>query len=480
MLASEDYSGTELRNATKAMTRRHFSPLGFASAIALFLVTSGCATAVASPKSKVRVGAAAVAIKADDSMIIGGGIHGGTLLRQEGELRASAVVIEGEETAAIVACDILMIRRDYLDAAARAIEERLGIPMRNVLINATHTHHAPSTATIHAYKRDETFCARTRDAVVEAVTRAHARMKASEPTEMLFRLGIESTVGQNSRYLLDDGKIYWTGPRDGFVRPTAPFDPELPVIAFRRSGAFRRGGAGEKPYEALIYNHSTHLIGTTVPGARSPSFYGLAAQELEKELGGTVVFVSGAFGSTHNLTLSNPEMVLRIQAAIRDALGKAVPVDGGAIRGLRREVAYRVRRFDEEKEEKAVSDYCEKYVHEPESVISVFRKMRKELAPHQGEERKTWIQALRLGDVAWVTAPGEFFTVLGIEIKRRSPFRYTYVAGVANDYVGYIPDEKGFDQGGYQVWTGFHSLVERGTGERFVSIAVELLEELRQ
>ena len=46
----------------------------------------------------MRVGAAAVAIKADDSMIIGGGIHGGTLLRQEGELRASAVVIEGEDT----------------------------------------------------------------------------------------------------------------------------------------------------------------------------------------------------------------------------------------------------------------------------------------------------------------------------------------------------------------------------------------------
>ena len=48
----------------------------------------------------------------------------------------------------------------------------------------------------------------------------------------------------------------------------------------------------------------------------------------------------------------------------------------------------------------------------------------------------------------------EFFTALGQEIKRRSPFRYTYVFELANDYIGYIPDRRGFDHGGYQVWTG--------------------------
>ena len=42
-------------------------------------------------------------------------------------------------------------------------------------------------------------------------------------------------------------------------------------------------------------------IGTRSPGKRSPSFYGLAAQELETELGGVVGFLEGASGSTHNL-----------------------------------------------------------------------------------------------------------------------------------------------------------------------------------
>ena len=81
--------------------------------------------------------------------------------------------------------------------------------------------------------------------------------------------------------------------------------------------------------------------------------------------------------------------------------------------------------------------------------------------------------------MAIVGVPGEFFTALGEEIKRRSPFRYTYVFELANDYIGYIPDRPGFDRGGYQVWTGLHSFLEPGTGERIVAEAVNLLERLR-
>ena len=106
--------------------------------------------------------------------------------------------------------------------------------------------------------------------------------------------------------------------------------------------------------------------------------------------------------------------------------------------------------------------------------------MRKEVAPHQGESRKTWVQAVTIGDIAFVGVPGEFFTVLGQEIKRRSPFRYTYVFELANDYIGYIPDKVGFDRGGYQTWTGLHSFLERGTGELIVDEAVGLLDQLHQ
>ena len=77
-----------------------------------------------------------------------------------------------------------------------------------------------------------------------------------------------------------------------------------------------------------------------------------------------------------------------------------------------------------------------------------------------------------------VGVPAEFFTVLGQDIKRRSPFRYTYVAELANDYIGYLPDKKAFDLGGYQTWTGLHSFADRDAGERMVDAAVRMLDEL--
>jgi neutral ceramidase len=269
--------------------------------------------------------------------------------------------------------------------------------------------------------------------------------------------------------LLKDNSIFWIGPKDDFVRPTGPFDPELPVLSFRTDAG--------KP-RATLFNHSTHTIGSRKPG-RSPAFYGLAAQELEDELGGEVLFLEGASGSTHNLGLPAAEMVLRIKNAVKDANDKAKPRVVDRITALKREMKFKVRAFDETREEAAVSAYCNKYAPKAaDDYIKVFRDQRKVLASKQGEERSTWIQALLIGDIAIVGVPAEFFTVLGQDIKRRSPFRYTYVAELANDWIGYLPDRKGYELGGYQTWMGLHSYAEVGTGERVVEEAVKLLDEL--
>ena len=421
----------------------------------------------------LKAGAAHQALIADDSMVIGGGIGPGKASGQEGELRASALVVEDPHGAkvALVACDVLMVNRDVLDRAARRIEQATGIPFDHILINATHTHHAPTTATLHGYNREEGFTRQVEEKIVQAVARANGRLGA---VTFLFRLGEESSVGKNSRLLLQDGTIFWVGSHDDAVRPTGPFDPELPVLGFRRA---------DGKYEAILFNHSTHTIGTHKPLVRSPSFYGLAAQAIEKDRGGTVIFFEGASGSTHNLDVTIPEATNRIEDAVRSALDSATPHTVDRVRSLKKEVTVKVRQFDEAADERAVTAYCTKRIKDPpsaERVIATFRAMRKEVAPHQGESRKTWVQAVTIGDIAFVGVPGEFFTVLGQDIKRRSPFRYTYIFELANDYIGYIPDQVGFDRGGYQTWTGLHSFLERGTGELIVDEAVGLLDHLHQ
>lgn len=442
--------------------------------LSLVLVSVTLAPAADQPSkpatAAVRVGAAAVELEADDDMVIGGGIMPYRVKEQEGKLRAVAVVIEKPDSGkvAIIACDVLMLNRDLLDPVVEEIGTTLGIPSSNILINCTHTHHAPSTVTVHGYARDEVFCRRTQKAIVKAAKEADAKLKNGDAT-FHFRLGEESSVGQNSRLLLKDNSIFWIGPRDDAVRPTGPFDPELPVLAFR--------GADGKP-RAVLFNHSTHTIGVRKPG-RSPSFYGLAAQELEDDLGGTFLFLEGASGSTHNLTVTAVEASIRVKQAVKDALDKTTARPVQRITAIKKEFKFRVRQFDEAKEDAAVAAYCRSRAPKgADDTIEVFRKQRKVLAPKQGEERTTWIQAILIGDVAIVGVPAEFFTVLGQDIKRRSPFRYTYVAELANDWIGYLPDKKAFELGGYQTWTGLHSFAAPDTGERVVDAAVELLEEL--
>jgi hypothetical protein len=417
----------------------------------------------------VRVGAAAVELEADDGMVIGGGILPGKAKGQDAPLRAVAVVIEkpGGGKVALVACDVLMMNRDLLDPAAEEIGKALAIPTSHVLINCTHTHHAPSTCTVHGYPRDELFCRGVQQAIIKAAKEANGKLADAT---LHFRLGEESSVGQNSRLLLGDNTIFWVGPRDDAVRPTGPFDPELPVLSFR--------GPDGKP-RATLFNHSTHTIGARKPGTRSPSFYGLAAQELEGELGGTFLFLEGASGSTHNLSLTGDEMTLRIKQAVKDALGKTTPRPVGRVAAVKKSFRFKVRTFDEAKEDAAVEAYCRRRAPKgADDIIKVFRDQRKVLAPQQGQERTSWVQTVLVGDIAIVGVPAEFFTVLGQDIKRRSPFRYTYVAELANDWIGYLPDKKGHELGGYQTWTGLHSYAEPGTGERVVDAAVELLKGL--
>ena len=421
----------------------------------------------------LRVGTASVNLEADDSMVVAGSILPRHVKGQEGELRAVAIVLEKPPAPklAIVVCDVIVVERDDVDAASSEIERTTDISRANLLISATHTHHAPSTIVVHGYGRDELFCQRLRKGIVQAVQQADANLNDNE-SHFYFHQGEENTIGGNSRLLLADGTIWWVGPGTDAVRPTGPFDPQLPVFAFRNP---------DGQLQALIYNHSTHTIGTCNGDVRSPSFYGLTAQELEAELGGRVCFLPGAFGSTHNVTeVPPPEAVKRLKAAITDAMeqAKLMPVD--KLASLQRPFTFKVRTFDEDVEDEKVSSYCRKRVPDgADSTINVFRNMRQALAPRQGQTRETTLQAIVIGEVAIVGVPGELFTGLGVELKERSPFKHTYVVSLANDWMGYLPDREAHTLGGYQTWMGLHSYAEEGTGERMVDECLRMLQQLQ-
>ncbi|MCX6993923.1 MAG: hypothetical protein NT011_12385 [Kiritimatiellaeota bacterium] len=412
----------------------------------------------------------------------------------EGEFRASALVLDADQRICLVSLDSLTVPLHVVKAAAARITVATGIPDDNILICATHTHGGgPLTIDFLGCTPNAEFLRRLEEGSILAAVKAVAALgdvRSGAKAELLFGLSQEATVGRNSRLLLKDGTIGWYGYKEkDTVRPTGPYDPDLYVLAVQRPNG---------KYDGLAFNHSVHNIGRVREDCMSPCFYGLAALEIERRHSATTLFLPGALGSTHNITWQKAkgenlpfdswehnsgvppaECVHRVVDAIEEALSRAQPALPGPVKVLNRQFTYHVRHFDEAKAAAAVKFYMEKYVPQGASgQIEVFRKMRLEMAPHQGEARQTRLQVIRLGDIVFVGIPGEMFARLGLELRRRSPFRHTCIIGLANEHIGYIPDCKAYADGGYQTWVGWHSMLEAGTGEAMVDQVVAMLNEL--
>jgi hypothetical protein len=393
-------------------------------------------------------------------------------------LRAQVIIIsEGKTKVCMGSCDIGYISRNLSDEICNEVEGKYGIPFNNIMLSTTNNHSGPAQNDRSDKTADQTFNLAIKKAVIEAIGQANEKLDNAGEMDCYFALG-DATIGQNSRLVMEDGAILWapTEYKFGYNRPTGPYDSQLPVLAFKDV---------QGNLEALIFNHSSQNIDSPIDRVLSPSFYGTASQKIEKELGGTVVFFIGAYGSTNVFDdCPNSERVYRVEEGIKKAYAKAEKRDIHRLVSVKKEFEFKYRTYNEAEQQKAVSDYCNRWLNEctfwhpvPEEFIQEFKNKRDHIANLQGKAQKTWIQVVLVGDIAFVGVPGGLFAELGSEIKRLSPFRYTYVVGLANDYMGYFPDNEAFDLGGYQTWANA-AISERGTGEAIVNEIVRILNDL--
>ncbi|MCE5241092.1 GNAT family N-acetyltransferase [bacterium] len=400
----------------------------------------------------------------------------------EGEFRATALVVEAETRLCFISIDALVPPTSMIRAAARRIAETTSIPAENVLLCATHTHSGPTTHDSFGATPNPEYKRRMEEGAVQAVQQACAilddttRPPDETQVELLLGLSQEATIGRNSRLLLKDGQIGWYNyEAEDAVRPTGPHDVNVPVLVFRRPDGSEAG---------VLLNHSVHNIGATNWDVFSPAFSGLARGEIEQRHGTTALFLPGAFGSSHNNTyngggLEPAELVVRLVAAVEEGLQSARPCLFGPVQVLQRPFEYRLRAFDEAQAAADVRRYSERYFGDhAEANDRMFASMRAEMISRQGEQRTTLLTVIRLGEVALVGIPGEMYARLGLDLRRRSPFRHTILVGLGNEEIGYIPDLKAYEDGGYQTWVGWHCCVAPGTGEAMVEQALEMLQDV--
>jgi hypothetical protein len=61
------------------------------------------------------------------------------------------------------------------------------------------------------------------------------------------------------------------------------------------------------------------------------------------------------------------------------------------------------------------------------------------------------VSGIRIGDCVMITSPAEVLVDIGLNIKKTSPYKHTFVASISNGYLHYSPPAAYYSRGGYEV-----------------------------
>jgi hypothetical protein len=405
------------------------------------------------------------------------------------------VVRAGAETIAWLGIDLIAVPAGIITAIRTQALKQLGIRRLTCVVGASHTHSAPLVFDLFSDIANRAYISLVVRRAAEAITRAYHN---AVPARIGAGSGREATTVFHRRFLMRDGRIK-TNPGVGnpdIVRPAGPIDTEVGIL----KTVDLRG----KPLAAVVVfaNHADTLGLSEI----SADWPGVMAAELKRKLGRrfVTVFLNGTSGNINHVNVKGRGPVMgnavtkRIGLAVANAVHKAWPriamddcarfVTGTCtasmplkrispsqltwarkvLRGVK--LPYRVFReltsFDLAKGGLDVDRLT------AQEILAVSRlRMRRE----PGE-----ILGIATRDTAWIGIPGEVAVEIGFAIKKRSPFRRTYVAGLTNGYMGYMVTDRALQGGGYESMIARTSRLGTGTERVLIDQSLRLLKKLKK
>jgi neutral ceramidase len=392
-------------------------------------------------------------------------------------LFATALVAEDQNRrAALVSCDLIGLGAEMVRRVRALVERQTGIPARAQLYACTHTHAGPETGVITSLGYPEpTYLAHLEHVLLDAVCDAADRL---QPARIGWARG-SCQVAHNrvlARAGLDDTRI----------------DPEVIVT---------RINTVDGDSLATIVHYTCHPVAAGhLNRLASADWCGVVRQELEEKGTGPVVLLNGAGGDI------NPRMTPRgfeavaevgqgIAAIARVVWDQATPLDATGVDAAQARVPLPMLPLATVEEIEALwQQWLVVAREEPPNSVAyrsaqvIYRDHARRLARHYWgsdpvPQYAGETQAIRIGPVAVVALPGEFFSAYGRWIKQLSPAPVTIIAGWANDNLGYFPTAEAFPIGGYEMdiasrYYGFPAPWAPEAGAAVAERAMELVREL--
>jgi hypothetical protein len=354
-------------------------------------------------------------------------------------VRARALVLEsGRSRVAWVTVDLVAVDAAFTqEATARLVAS--GVRPLTLIVSASHTHSGPGAfidSAVMGWLTLDRGNSTVRDALLKAVVTAVRRADAAVAA---------ATVGVASV----------SAPPVVRSRLARGLDHEIVVLKVTTpTGA---------PV-AVVWNFAIH---GTMLGPRnleiSGDVTGVTSAALERDLGVPALFVNGAVADVspaRHGPAAMGEVADALAAAVREAWRTAVDTGADGIDLRTKRVNFARARLSVRH---CVGGWAPAFVTLP--LGNVFPTVAD-------------LVAISVGDVAWVTVPGELQTVLGERIKRegRALFSRAFVAGLSNDYLGYFVTAGEYDRPHYVTCA---AVFGRHAGDCLADAAVELLYALR-
>lgn len=414
----------------------------------------------------------------------------GNFFKREGKgvrdklLAVACVVSDGDRTIALVGIDALFIPRPTVEAARRTVQKETKIPGENVLISANHTHSGGPTASCLGCDEDPKYTERVIKGIAEAVKGGWTTLHASE---VGVATGQVEGVAFNRRFLMRDGREITHPGKPGtpyhkdIVCPAGPVDPDLGVLAVREPGDKLRGVV------AHFGCHSTVVGGDLF----SPDYAGYLRKHLKLHYGASlpVCFLLGPCGDITQVDNQSESVDGGVEYA--DMMGGKLASE--AVRVIRRmkwlkeapvaatveQVPIRLREEPDAARERPAfglgSDGKDgaigKVYEEERKLVAAERKATPVL--------KCEVQGVRVGPLGIATNGAEYFCEYGLRIKKASRHPFTWVATLANEWVGYVPTAQAFVGGGYEPRTARSSKLEVAAGQKLVEGALKALAKVQ-
>ena len=389
-------------------------------------------------------------------------------------------VTDGDDPLLLFSFDLIGFTIEHLADLRARTAAATGVPGENQMWTCTHTHGGPETGVLPGMgEKDPDYLDSVEEAAVDAAVEALDRMVTAD----LWLGRGESYVGANRR----SAAFRPGGPEDGHIDD---IDAAVGVAEFRN--------ADGDPVVTLV-NYSCHPTGSRESVSTS-DYPGHMRRTISEVTGAPCLYVNGAGGDVnqrfdgagyrsvsnarhHGVALGRTVLDLRSQlrqssttragsASAPADLHYAEPVSNAEAREI---LAQGQRALGSTT---GTAQRLRIQWHQIDFAQSVL-----DWQPSDGPDLTVDVQALRIGDLAIVAIPSEFFSEDGRALRTQTRSPALMIAGWSNGLVGYTPTRRATATGGYEVddahrWYGHHAPWAPVSGDNLRAAALNSISRL--